>query len=160
MSAVDPKPPAAASTASSTTSSADALPEGGILLFDGVCNFCNGSVLFVLERDPQAYFHFASLQSNVGRALIRRFGLREDIDTIVLIEGGKAYERSNAAFRAMRHLGPGWRALATLGLLIPRVLRDFGYRLFARYRYAMFGKAERCMVPTPDVRRRFLPDSA
>jgi predicted DCC family thiol-disulfide oxidoreductase YuxK len=132
---------------------------GAVLLFDGVCNVCNNTVVFVIARDPGGYFSFASLQSNVGRQLVSQHGLSPDVNTIVLIEHGRAYERSDAMFRVLLRLGAGWRLLARLGLLVPRFIRDLGYRVFARYRYALFGRTEQCLVPTPDLKRRFLADS-
>jgi predicted DCC family thiol-disulfide oxidoreductase YuxK len=130
--------------------------QGAVLLFDGVCNFCNGTVVFIIERDPAGYFQFASLQSTVGVNLVTQFNLAADVSTIVLIQDGQVYRQSAAVLRVMQELGPMWRVLATFGLLIPRVLRDWGYTLFARYRYTLFGRTEQCMVPTPDIRRRFL----
>jgi predicted DCC family thiol-disulfide oxidoreductase YuxK len=130
--------------------------QGGVLLFDGVCNFCNGTVVFIIERDPLGYFRFASLQSSVGVSLVERYGLATDVSTIVLIEDGQVYRQSTAVLRVMQKLGPVWQFLGSVGLLLPRVLRDWGYKLFARYRYTLFGRTEQCMVPTPDIRRRFL----
>jgi predicted DCC family thiol-disulfide oxidoreductase YuxK len=132
---------------------------GAVLLFDGVCNVCNTTVAFVIARDPTGYFSFASLQSNAGRQLVSHHGLRPDVNTIVLIEHGRTYERSDAMLRVLLRLGAGWRVLARLGLLVPRFIRDLGYRGFARYRYALFGRTEQCLVPTPDLKRRFLADS-
>jgi predicted DCC family thiol-disulfide oxidoreductase YuxK len=133
--------------------------DNAVVLFDGVCNFCNGSVVFVIEHDHEGLFRFASLQSQTGRRLISEHALSQDIDTIVLIQDGVAYQRSTAALRILREFGGAWRLLGSLGLWIPRFLRDFAYALFARFRYHLFGKTEQCMVPTPELRQRFLLDT-
>lgn len=125
-----------------------------IVLFDGVCNFCNSSVNFIIERDRAGYFKFAPLQSEIGREFIAKFDLSE-IDSIVLIEDERAYTHSTAALRISKHLDGAWRWLRVL-FIVPRFLRDFFYKLFARYRYRLFGKKDECMIPTPEVRARFL----
>jgi predicted DCC family thiol-disulfide oxidoreductase YuxK len=130
--------------------------DGPILLFDGVCNFCNGVVQFILRHDRAGKFRFASLQSEAGRALLRQHGLVDlPLSTSVLIDGGRAYLNSDGVLRAARQLGGVFSLLVPFSVL-PRPLRDFAYRLFARNRYRLFGRAERCLVPTPEVRRRFL----
>jgi predicted DCC family thiol-disulfide oxidoreductase YuxK len=128
-----------------------------ILLFDGVCNLCNGLVRFILRHDPApGTFKLAALQSDAGRRLLRQHGLPVDaLDTFVLIEGGRAHTRSTAALRVCRSLGPPWSWLAVL-LHLPRGLRDPLYDLIARHRYRWFGKRARCPVPTPETRARFL----
>jgi predicted DCC family thiol-disulfide oxidoreductase YuxK len=129
-----------------------------IVLFDGVCNLCNRLTRFVIEHDPApARFRLATLQSEAGRSLLRAHGLPEDdLDTFVLVEGDRAWVRSTAALRLLALLGPPWSLLAILRS-VPRPLRDAVYRWIARHRYAWWGKREQCMVPTPDVRSRFLP---
>lgn len=132
-------------------------PEQSILLFDGVCNLCNGIVRFVLKRDPSARFLFASLQSESGRERLARFGLSgTDFDTVILIEDGNWYGKSSAALRTLRLLGWPWKALYAF-MLVPRPIRDAVYDLVARNRYRVFGKRESCMLPTPELRARFLP---
>lgn len=131
-----------------------------VVLFDGVCNFCNGTVRFIIERDPDARFGFAPLQSNVARELLAGHGYAAavDPDTVLLVEDGKVYERSTAALRIARRLrGP--TRLAYAFVVVPRFVRDAVYRLIARNRYRWFGKSEECMVPTPSVRSRFLAQS-
>ena len=129
---------------------------GPILLFDGVCNFCNGAINFVIAHDPEARFRFASLQSNAGRELLREHGLGElPVSTMVLIDDGKAHLDSDGVLRTAQRLG-GPFALLVPFLLVPRPLRDFAYRTFARNRYRLFGRSEVCLVPTPEVRARFL----
>ena len=129
---------------------------GAVLLFDGVCNFCNGAVNFLIDRDPHGRLRFASLQSEAARALLAEHGLRDlPLSTSVLIEDGRAYLDSEGLLRAIIGLGGPWRLLAPL-LLVPRAVRDPLYRAFARNRYRWFGKAEVCRVPTPELRARFL----
>src|SRR3954469_11299892 len=129
-----------------------------VVLFDGVCNLCNGSVNFLIDRDPAGALRFASLQSAEGSKLLESLGYRRnpgDPDTLVLVENGRVYERSTAVLRALRHLQGGWRLLA-LFLVVPRALRDSLYRAVAARRYQWFGRAEVCRVPTPELRARFL----
>lgn len=126
------------------------------MLFDGVCNVCNGAVQFVIARDPRARFHFAALQSDVAEAQLRRFGDSGFVsETIALIEGGRLYTRSTAALRIARGLRFPW-PLAYALIAVPRPVRDVAYDLVARNRYRWFGKRETCMIPTPDLRDRFL----
>jgi predicted DCC family thiol-disulfide oxidoreductase YuxK len=126
-----------------------------LLLFDGVCNFCNDSVLWVIDRDPTERFQFASLQSELGQRLVRERGLPTEVSTIVLIEGERHYVRSAAALRVARHLRLPWPLLYAL-IAVPRALRDAAYDFFAARRYVWFGKSESCRVPTPALRRRFV----
>lgn len=127
-----------------------------VLLFDGVCNLCNGSVNFIIDRDPAAYFKFAPLQSASGRALLEKHHLPSDrMDTLVLVEDDHAYVRSTAALRIARRLVSPWPLLA-LFLIVPRFLRDLAYKLIAANRYRWFGKSESCRLPTPALRSRFL----
>ncbi len=128
-----------------------------ILLFDGVCNLCNGAVQFILRRDPAKRFRFAALQSPVGEQFLREHGIEPGrLDTLVLVEGGRAYLRSTAALRVARRLSGPWPLLYYLFIWLPRPLRDLAYNLVARNRYRLFGEREECMVPTPDLRARFL----
>ena len=135
-------------------------------MFDGVCNFCNSSVNFVIEHDREGYFKFAPLQSEEGRKLadstgliLRTPGARGDgirpVDSMVLVENNKAFTRSTAALRIVRRLGFPWSLLYGF-IVVPRAIRDYFYDLFAHYRYRLFGKKEECMLPTPEVRGRFL----
>jgi len=140
---------------------------GAVVLFDGVCNFCDGSVNFVIDRDREGYFKFAPLQSEAGDKLATKYGLRSGtdsgepaddqtaIDSVILIEDGEAYTHSTAALRIARRLGGIWSLFYAL-IVVPKPIRDFFYRLFARYRYQMFGRKDECMLPTPEVRARFL----
>lgn len=132
--------------------------EHPVVLFDGVCNLCNASVDFVIERDPQARFRFASLQSEAARRLLGPLGYdlgTGDPDSIVLVEDGRVYDRSSAALRIARRLGGFWRLLYVF-MAVPRPLRDLVYRWIARNRYRWFGRTEACRMPTPELKRRFL----
>jgi len=128
------------------------------VLFDGVCNLCNASVNFVIDRDPGAVFHFASLQSEAGRALLAGFG-REvpegDPDTVFLVEDGALFDRSTAVLRIARRLR-GWPRMLVVFRLVPRVVRDAVYGFLARRRYRLFGRSEACRVPTKALKARFL----
>jgi predicted DCC family thiol-disulfide oxidoreductase YuxK len=126
-----------------------------LILFDGVCNFCNGAVNFVIDHDPKERFRFAALQSELGTRLVAQHKLSPDVLSSVLIEHGVVYTRSTAALRAAKYLRFPWPLLSAL-LLVPRFLRDAAYDWFAVRRYRFFGKAEVCLVPTPELRRRFL----
>jgi predicted DCC family thiol-disulfide oxidoreductase YuxK len=129
-----------------------------VILFDGVCNLCNGSVQFMIARDPHEHFRFASIQSDAGEKLMREHGIeppKGDPSSIMLIEDGKAYERSTAALRIVRHLRFPWN-LAWVFVIVPRPLRDVVYKFIASHRYKWFGKKDVCMVPTPELRARFL----
>lgn len=129
---------------------------GPIVLFDGACNFCSGSVNFLIRHDKEAKFRFASLQSEAGKKLLAQHGLHDlPLSTSVLIDGDKVFMNSDGVLETARRMG-GVYALAAGLLFIPRPLRDWAYGVFARNRYKLFGRSEMCMVPTPDVRRRFL----
>lgn len=127
-----------------------------VLLFDGVCNLCSALVRFVIERDPEGRFRFASLQSPAGQALLERFDLpADDFDTFVLVDGDEYFTKSTGALKVARHLGLPWSLLVVL-LVVPRPLRDLGYDLVATSRYRVFGRRDRCLRPTADRRERFL----
>ncbi len=140
---------------SSPVPSSDGLPGGPpVVLFDGVCNLCNAAVTFIIDRDPEAVFRFAPLQSDVGQRLVRQCGL-EGEDTIVLVEHGRCSVRSTAALQIARRLTGGWPLLGAF-LAVPAPLRDAAYRFIARNRLAWFGKRDACRMPTPNLQRRFL----
>ena len=126
-----------------------------IVLFDGDCNFCDASVQFIIRHDRHASIHFASLQSEVGQSLRTRHRIPESVDSIVYIEEGVPYLKSDAAIRIAEHLDGRWRLLRLIRF-IPRPIRNHGYTLFVKYRTRLFGKKEVCTLPSPDVRKRFL----
>ena len=127
-----------------------------IVLFDGVCNLCNGSVQFLLKRDPEGRFRFASLQSDAGRSLLAEHGLAVDsLSSVVLIEDGRVWQESSAALRIARHLPGAWKLLRVFAI-VPRPLRDAVYRWIARNRYRWFGRTETCWLPSPELKERFL----
>ena len=126
------------------------------ILFDGVCNLCNGFVQFVIARDPQARFRFAALTSDAAQSLLRQSAVSTPVpDSIVLIEDGRAYFRSDAALRIVRHLTFPWPLLYAFAI-VPRFIRDGVYDVVAARRYQWFGRRDVCMIPTPELRRRFL----
>ncbi|TVT41928.1 thiol-disulfide oxidoreductase DCC family protein [Hymenobacter setariae] len=131
------------------------------ILFDGVCNLCNGFVQFVIRHDAAGRFRFAALQSAAGQALLVAHGQQDvaataaDPDSVVLVEGGRVYTHSTAVLRIIGHLGALGR-MAQVGWLLPRAWRDALYRYVARHRYQWFGQQESCLLPTPALRARFL----
>ncbi len=134
----------------------EALADGPIVLFDGVCNLCAGFVQFLIPRDPDGTFSYASLQSEIGQELLAEHDLpTDDLESVVLIEGDDAYVKSGAVIRIGQLLG-GVYALAGPLRFLPRRLRDWGYDVVAANRYRLFGKKESCMLPSEDVQSRFL----
>ena len=130
------------------------------ILFDGVCNLCNGFVQFIIRHDAAGRYRFAALQSEAGQALLLAHGvapaiLAADPDSVLLLSGGQLYSHSTAVLRIARGLGGVWQ-LAALGGVLPRAWRDGIYRFIARHRYRWFGRQERCMLPTPALKARFL----
>jgi predicted DCC family thiol-disulfide oxidoreductase YuxK len=126
-----------------------------IILFDGVCNFCNGSVQFIIKRDPTGYYTFASLQGEVGKKLLEEHQLGEYFDSFVLVENNKCFFGSEAAFRICRHLKGAWKFISVF-TIVPKPIRDFFYHMISKNRYKWFGKRESCMIPTKEIRKRFL----
>ncbi|MFC7251370.1 thiol-disulfide oxidoreductase DCC family protein [Halomicroarcula sp. GCM10025324] len=126
-----------------------------ILLFDGVCNLCNGFVRFVVQFDAAGEFLFAPLQSDVGQELSRRHNLKtEDFDSVVLVEDGEVYTKSTAVLRVCRRLDGPWPLLTPLSA-VPTGISDSVYDLVAENRYRVFGKKDACPVPEPELRERF-----
>ncbi len=127
-----------------------------LVLFDGVCNLCNGFVQFVVAHDPDASFQFGALQSASARQVLDLHDTPVPLpDSIVLVEDGRVFTRSTAALRIARRLAFPW-PLASALFLVPRPLRDWIYDLVARHRYRWFGKRDHCMVPAPALRSRFI----
>jgi predicted DCC family thiol-disulfide oxidoreductase YuxK len=130
--------------------------EHPVILFDGVCNYCNGMVNFLIRKDRKEILRFAALQSKAGQELLQQYKLPTTaFDTFILIEQGKVYKRSSAALRLYNKLPWYWKWTQVFWI-VPRFLRDAVYNLIARNRYKWFGKKEECMVPTEDVKSRFL----
>lgn len=139
-----------------------------VVLFDGVCNLCNASVQFMIDRDPKERLAFAPIQSELAHQLLER-SLGEakaralydaangagDPDSIIFVDGARAYTHSTAALRIAGNLRFPWNALAVFRI-VPRPIRDWFYRFVARNRYRWFGKSDTCRVPTPELRARFL----
>jgi predicted DCC family thiol-disulfide oxidoreductase YuxK len=127
-----------------------------LVLFDGVCNLCTASVQFIIRHDRAAIFYFAPLQSEIGREICQSQGLDPvDVQTFVLISRGRMLVRSDAAIEAISRFGGAWK-FVRIFRLIPRVVRDWIYSTIARNRYRWFGRTDACMIPTPDVKVRFL----
>ncbi|MBS8263749.1 thiol-disulfide oxidoreductase DCC family protein [Mesobacillus boroniphilus] len=126
-----------------------------VILFDGVCNFCDASVQFILNRDSKETFYFASLQSEGGQGLLKKYKVRDDVDSMILIENDKVYYKSSAALRISRHLRGAWKLLYVF-MIVPAPIRNIVYDIIARNRYKWFGQKESCMLPPPNVRKRFL----
>jgi predicted DCC family thiol-disulfide oxidoreductase YuxK len=139
----------------------DASANNPVMLYDGVCGFCNKSVQLILDHDKRGEMRFAALQSDYGQAVKARHSFLDSVDSVVLLEhtpGEKeerVFVRSSAALRLASYLGGVWK-LFLVFYIIPAPLRDFFYDLFARYRYKFFGKYDACMLPDAKVRSRFL----
>lgn len=130
--------------------------DGPIILFDGVCNLCHGAVRFIVRRDPDASFRFAPLESALGKRLVQEWaGHGPPADSVLLIDGGKLYQRSDAALRIAARLRSPWPAIVMLGA-IPRPLRDAAYDYVARNRYRWFGRKHACPAPDPEMLDRFI----
>ena len=126
------------------------------ILFDGVCNFCNSAINFTIKRDKQNKIKFAPLQSNAGQQLLQQYNLpTADIKSFVFIEDGKAYTQSTAAIKVCSYLGGLW-PWCKVFLIVPKFIRDGLYNWVAKNRYKWFGQKEVCMIPTPNVKARFL----
>lgn len=126
-----------------------------VVLFDGVCNYCNAMVNFAIRNDHKAVLRFAPLQSEAGISLREKYSIAPGIDTVIFIEKGKVYTYSDAAIRIAKHLR--WPARILYGLIIvPKFIRQPFYKWIAKNRYKWFGRKEECMIPTPAVKARFL----
>lgn len=130
--------------------------ESPTILFDGVCNLCNQSVQFVIKHDPSSRFRFAALQSEFGQAQLAKHSFnKEELTSIVLLVGDKVYDRSRAALEIARRLNGLW-PLLYLFVIVPPFIRNFFYNWISRNRYRWFGKTDECMLPTPELRARFI----
>ena len=127
-----------------------------IVLFDGVCNFCNSSINRIIKHDKKNYFRFAPLQSVIGQELLKKYAIdSSQTDSIILIENNKAYIKSTAILRVTKHLNRLYPLMYSL-LIIPPFIRNGVYDLIARNRYKWFGKKEVCMIPTPEIKEKFI----
>ncbi|MCK0470935.1 thiol-disulfide oxidoreductase DCC family protein [Halalkalibacter sp. APA_J-10(15)] len=126
-----------------------------IVLIDGDCHICNQSVQFIIKRDPNAQFQFASLQSEIGQYLLANHNISSTMNSMVLIENNQHYIRSTAVLRICKQLKGLWK-LSYIAIIFPRILRDAVYQIVANNRYKWFGQKEQCLVPTSDMKKRFL----
>lgn len=127
----------------------------GIILFDGECSFCKKSIQFIIKRDLNDYFKFASLQSDVGKELRNNFNIPNDLDSLILIEKGKTYSKSSAVLRICKNL-KGIYKLAVVFFIFPKFFRDFFYDRIANNRYKLVSKKNTCVLPSSDIREKFL----
>lgn len=127
-----------------------------IIVFDGVCNFCESSMNFVIHRDKNSKFKFAPAQSDAGEKLQKQYGINAiDLETMILIKDGVAFTKSDAAVEIAKDLDGAWRLLSLIRVF-PKFIRDWAYSIVGQNRYRVWGKKETCMVPTADIRARFL----
>ena len=127
-----------------------------IVLYDGVCNFCNSSVKFILKHERSNELKFAALQSDIGREILEEHGEKStDFDSIILMDEGRLFKKSRAAFRIAKHLKYPYAAFNVIGVL-PAFFTDFFYDLVAKNRYKIFGRSDACMLPSPEMRMRFI----
>ena len=127
-----------------------------IVLFDGICNFCNSSINFVIDHDPKKHFKFASLQSEIGQEILRKYNKNtKNFDSVILLKNNTLYEKSAAALEITKHLSGLWKYLTVFGVL-PTFFLNFFYDIVAKNRYRIFGKADSCRMPIPELRERFL----
>jgi len=133
------------------------LPYDNLILFDGVCNLCTKSVQFIIRHDRQEAFKFLPIQSDLGREIYRASGLEpDDAQSFVVITSGRTFIRSDAALQIATKFGGLWRLFVVFKLL-PRGLRDWLYSFIATRRYRWFGRRDSCLIPSEDLRKRFLP---
>ena len=127
-----------------------------IVIFDGVCNFCNGAVNFIIKRDPTGVFAFTPMQSELAHELMNKHDIHNaGIDTFLLIKGDQCFVYSSAALEITKELTGFWY-IFRIFKFVPSIIMDFFYKVFARNRYALFGRQEACMVPTEEMRSRFV----
>lgn len=127
-----------------------------IVLFDGVCNLCDSAVQFIIKHDKKNIFMFTSLQSNAGQKLLAQYNFPlDELNSFILIEHGKAYTRSTGALKVVKKLQGLWPLLYGF-MIIPKFIRDGVYNWVGRNRYKWYGKKDACMIPTPELKARFL----
>lgn len=131
-----------------------------IILFDGVCNFCNASINFIIDHDPEKHFKFAPLQSDFGQKILGQFNKNtEDFDSVILLKNNQLYQKSEAALEITKHLSGFWKYL-TIFRILPTSVLNFFYDIIAKNRYLIFGKSDSCRMPTPDLKERFLVENS
>lgn len=134
----------------------DTTNDTAIILFDGVCNLCNASVQFIIQQDKKNYFKFASIQSEAGQKLLKKYNIDASIkDSIVLIENNRSYIKSTATFRIVKHLN-GLYPLLYGFIIVPPFIRNAVYDVIAKNRYTWFGRKETCMIPSTEIRSKFI----
>jgi predicted DCC family thiol-disulfide oxidoreductase YuxK len=127
-----------------------------VIFFDGVCNLCNSSVNFVIDRDPKGLFKFATLQSSFAKELLERESINSlALESIVFYSDNRLYKRSRAALEIARKMSGGWPLFYAL-IIVPRFLRDSIYNLVATKRYKWFGRTDSCRIPTRELESRFV----
>lgn len=127
-----------------------------VVLFDGVCNFCNNQINFIIRHDNKDYFRFAALQSDIGKKILADHGiLMPDLDTFILVENNKTYNRTTAALHIAKKLNGLWPVMYAF-IIVPPFIRDIVYKIISKNRYKWWGEKESCMIPTPEVRAKFL----
>ena len=127
-----------------------------VVLFDGLCNLCNGSVNFIIKRDKLGKYKFASLQSEIGKDLSNKYNIdTSTVDSIILIKNNKVFIKSDAVLEILKDLPIGWRLLR-IGIILPKFMRDWLYDFIAKHRYQIFGKKDECPIPPKDVQDKFL----
>lgn len=130
------------------------VPAGkALVLFDGVCNLCSSSVQLIIKNDPGDYFRFASLQSDIGKAILEQYQIKTD--SIILVENDRVYTQSSAALRIARRMKGAFPLLYGF-VILPRFLRDAVYGFIARNRYKWYGKKEACWLPSPQLKNKFI----
>ena len=125
-----------------------------IIFFDGLCNLCNGAINFIIDHDKNGRFKFAPLQSDVAEQYIPQY-VRENSDSIILLDSGKIFSKSSAALKVAKQLDGLWKAFFVF-MIFPKFIRDYVYDIIAKNRYKWFGKRETCRIPTDDIKNRFL----
>lgn len=127
-----------------------------VVLFDGVCNFCNYWVNFAIKHDRKKKLKFTTLQGETAKQLLPKYNINPTgLSSVIFIDNGNAYTQSSAALRICKYLNGGWKLFYGL-FIVPKFIRDFFYNIIARNRYKWYGKRNECMVPTPDLKERFL----
>lgn len=126
-----------------------------IVLYDGQCSFCNGATQWIIARDRHAKVSFAAIEGDLGQQLMKKYQIPAEMDSLICIDNDKAYLYSSGAIRVTKYLDGAWKLVYFL-TIIPPFIRNPLYRFFAKNRYRWFGKQQSCMLPTPEIRRRFL----